>query len=46
MTRAIGLWSFGESSMIGYFHPEFYKSKSQLNKEGIDITKWDMKSDF
>ena len=32
--------------MIGYFQPEFYKSRSQLKKEGIDITKWDMKSDF
>ena len=39
-------WSFGERSMIGYFQPEFYKSKSQLKKEGIDITKWDMKSNF
>jgi len=39
-------WSFGERSMIGYFQPEFYKSRSQLKKEGIDITKWDMKSDF
>ena len=39
-------WSFGERSMIGYFQPEFYKSRSQLKKEGIDITKWDVKSDF
>jgi len=33
-------WSFGERSVIGYFQPEFYKSKSQLKREGIDITKW------
>ncbi|MFQ3343585.1 MAG: hypothetical protein ACKVI6_04480 [Candidatus Poseidoniales archaeon] len=33
-------WSFGERSMIGYFQPEFYKSKSQFNKEGIRTEKW------
>lgn len=38
-------WSFGERSMIGYFQPEFFKSKSQLNKEGVDITKWPKKFD-
>jgi hypothetical protein len=26
--------------MIGYFQPEFYKSKSQFKKEGIDINRW------
>ena len=39
-------WSFGERSMIGYFQPEFYKSKSQLKKEGVDITKWTKESVF
>ncbi|MBT6684671.1 MAG: hypothetical protein HOB55_07410 [Euryarchaeota archaeon] len=33
-------WKFGERSMIGYFQPEFYKSKSQFKKEGIDINRW------
>ncbi len=33
-------WSFGERSMVGYFQPEFYKSKSQFKKEGVNIDAW------
>tara|TARA_Y100000588_G_C13906886_1_gene775398 strand:- start:54 stop:509 length:456 start_codon:yes stop_codon:yes gene_type:complete len=30
-------WTFGERSIIGYFHPEFGKSKKFYKKLGFDI---------
>ena len=33
-------WSFGERSMIGYFLPEFRRSRTAFQGEGIDIDDW------
>ena len=33
-------WSFGERSMIGYFLPEFRRSRTAFRGEGIDTDDW------
>ena len=33
-------WSFGERSMIGYFLPEFRRSRVLFSSEGVDIGDW------
>ena len=33
-------WSFGERSMIGYFLPEFRRSRVLCSSEGVDIGDW------
>ena len=33
-------WSFGERSMIGYFLPEFRRSRSAFRGEGVDTDDW------
>ena len=33
-------WSFGERSMIGYFLPEFRRSRVLFSSEGVDIEDW------
>ena len=34
-------WSFGERSMIGYFLPEFKRSRVLFRGEGVNIDNWD-----
>ena len=34
-------WSFSERSMIGYFLPEFRRSRSLFSSEGVDISHWE-----
>jgi len=33
-------WSFWERSMIGYFIPEFRRSRVAFRNEGVDISSW------
>ena len=33
-------WSFSERSMIGYFLPEFRRSRVLFSSEGMDISDW------
>ena len=33
-------WSFGERSMIGYFLPEFRRSRTAFRGEGVDTDDW------
>jgi hypothetical protein len=33
-------WSFSERSMIGYFLPEFRRSRVLFSSEGVDIEDW------
>ncbi len=33
-------WSFGERSMIGYFLPEFRRSRVMFRDEGVDVGDW------
>ncbi len=33
-------WSFSERSMIGYFLPEFRRSRVLFSSEGLDISDW------
>jgi len=33
-------WSFGERSMIGYFLPEFRRSRVMFRGEGVDTDDW------
>ena len=33
-------WSFSERSMIGYFLPEFRRSRTLFRSEGVDIKDW------
>ena len=33
-------WSFGERSMIGYFLPEFRRSRVMFRGEGVDVGDW------
>ena len=33
-------WSFGERSMIGYFLPEFRRSRVMFRSEGVDVGDW------
>ena len=33
-------WSFGERSMIGYFLPEYRRSRVLFQGEGVDINDW------
>ena len=33
-------WSFGERSMIGYFLPEYRRSKMLFQGEGVDTDNW------
>ena len=33
-------WSFSERSMIGYFLPEFRRSRALFSSEGVDISDW------
>jgi len=35
------VWSFSERSMIGYFLPEFRRSRSLFSSEGVDISHWE-----
>ena len=34
-------WSFSERSMIGYFLPEFRRSRALFSSEGVDISDWE-----
>mgnify|MGYP001186580108 CR=1 FL=1 len=34
-------WSFSERSMIGYFLPEFRRSRTLFSSEGVDIKDWE-----
>jgi len=34
-------WSFGERSMIGYFLPEYRRSRVLFQGEGINIDNWE-----
>ena len=34
-------WSFSERSMIGYFVPEFRRSRALFSSEGVDISDWE-----
>ena len=33
-------WSFWERSMIGYFIPEFRRSRIAFRNEGVDVSSW------
>jgi|TARA_B110000014_G_scaffold52582_1_gene35261 hypothetical protein len=39
-------WSFGERSMIGYFLPEFRRSRVLFQGEGVDINDWKESDSF
>ena len=41
LPRCPWVWSFSERSMIGYFLPEFRRSRSLFSSEGVDISHWE-----
>jgi len=41
LPRCPWMWSFSERSMIGYFLPEFRRSRTLFSSEGVDIEDWE-----